>query len=199
MKQALAKLRARVSAPPDGKGNAVEIVMLLGNFPLPDGADAKLRMAGYVEALAGFPLWAVSEACRRIRMGETEVVRFSPTPVELGNVVKAVLRPMLDDIADLRHLLDASEEYAKLASPALKTFEERSAFADKLVAEAKAAMDIDNAELKAEAKAKHLAQVDIGNDLVFRESCRIAGMPENSPISPQLRDNLERWKNGELS
>ncbi len=119
-------LQARLSPSSDREGMAVELARLLACFPSQAQSDtpADLRMEGYFEALAGVPAWAVGEARGRILRGEVTLGHgFCPTPPELANVVRVVLRPMRADLDDMRKILAAS-------SPQEPTPEERERVAE---------------------------------------------------------------------
>lgn len=105
------RLRGLLSPSSDRTGMAVELARLLAAFPSQQQSDtpAELRMAAYFEALEGVPAWAVGEARARILRGEVVLDhRFCPTPPELANVVRIVLRPLRADLDDLRKIQAAA-------------------------------------------------------------------------------------------
>ncbi len=90
---------------------AVILVGLLSAFPMQAQSDTpmELRTAAYCEALADAPLWAVAEARRRILCGDVSLGHnFAPSPPELANIVKMVLRPLRADLDCLRKILAAA-------------------------------------------------------------------------------------------
>ncbi len=103
-------------APPDqghdsSRAAAVEIAKLMAAFPTQAQSDTptSLRMQAYFEALADAPVWAIAEARARILRGEVTLGHgFCPSPPELANVVRLVLRPLRADLDDLRRILAAS-------------------------------------------------------------------------------------------
>lgn len=85
------------------------------------GAAAALELN--IRALAHFPEWTVSEACRRFNNGEAGEGTFVPTPAELANECRALLAPVHDELTKLRRVLDA-EVYVE------PTAEQRGRIAD---------------------------------------------------------------------
>lgn len=110
----------------DDRIKAVELARLTAAF-LQQGQDqvsADLRVEAYFAALDGLPAWAVSEARQRVVNGETAYGRpWGPGPVEFADLVRGVLRPLADDLRDVRTLLRAEaqeiapppEEYARVS------------------------------------------------------------------------------------
>ncbi len=90
---------------------AVILAGLLSAFPTQAMSDSpmNLRMVAYCEALADAPLWAVAEARLRLLRGEVTLGHgFCPSPPELANVVRMVLRPLRADLDCLRKILAAA-------------------------------------------------------------------------------------------
>ncbi len=90
---------------------AVEIAKLMAAFPMQTTGDspAVLRAQAYFEALDDVPVWAVAEARGRILRGEVTLGHgFCPSPPELANIVRLVLRPLRADLDDLRRILAAA-------------------------------------------------------------------------------------------
>lgn len=70
-----------------------EVGKLLAMFPVSGMSEEmqRLRVAGYVETLASFPLEAVHYVCARVRLGEYDQLNraFAPTAAELAELVRA--------------------------------------------------------------------------------------------------------------
>ena len=62
-------------------------------LPLHAGDDPKRRLAGYLLALNGNPLWAIQETARRFIRGEVkgQSTRWSPHPPELAQVARGLV------------------------------------------------------------------------------------------------------------
>lgn len=108
--------RAITGGPHDRPAIGVELARLLAAFPMAQpGASADLRVDAYAEALAGLPSWALREARWRIVRGEATVtvgdetrpldMRFAPTPPQLASIVRDIVKPYRDDLADLTDLV----------------------------------------------------------------------------------------------
>lgn len=83
---------------------AKELAYLTG--ALPAQGEGVARAAAYVEAMAPFPAWAVSIARARIISGGTPYGKpFCPTPPELAELVREIIRPYEDDLARVNQLL----------------------------------------------------------------------------------------------
>ncbi len=114
----ITELEARLSLgptlPKQSHGREALTVILAGllsAFPTQAQSEVPtaLRVAAYCEALADAPLWAVAEARRRILCGDVSLGHsFAPSPPELANIVKLVLRPLRADLGSLRQILAAA-------------------------------------------------------------------------------------------
>jgi hypothetical protein len=110
-------LRRQLSAgPSDRQAIAAELANLFAAFPAQDQSDtpASLRIAAYFDALADAPAWAVRQARLRVVSGEhigSLDTRFAPSPPQFAGVVRGILRPLQDDLADLERISVAVAEH----------------------------------------------------------------------------------------
>lgn len=113
------KSRLRCDAT-DTRDKAVELAKLTTAFPMQgqDATSSELRIEGYFEALAGLPAWAVAEARARIIRGETMLdARFAPTPPQLADIVRMVVKPLECDLRDLADIARADIEFKEPTKP----------------------------------------------------------------------------------
>lgn len=72
-----------------------EIVKMLAMFPVPGQSDQlqELRLAGYLDVIGGFPLWAVEKVCTKVRRGVYPQLNraFAPTAAELAEIIRDML------------------------------------------------------------------------------------------------------------
>jgi hypothetical protein len=72
-----------------------ELVKMLSLFPVPGQSDEgqKLRLAGYLEVISGFPSWVVQIACVKVCRGLYPQLNraFAPTPAELAEIIRELL------------------------------------------------------------------------------------------------------------
>lgn len=90
--------------------------------------DAQATAAEFCKKLAAYPAWAVRQACDgwdpRAAGGDP---RFPPTPAQLQEVVRAVLRPWQHEAGDLEAILRA-----KAPEPVALTAEQQAELAQRL-------------------------------------------------------------------
>lgn len=108
-------LARRLTGEPDERPLiAAEIARLVSAFPSQDAGAAlggALNAEAYVEALGDMPAWAVRLAREDIFAGRTKFGRpFGPTPVEFGDMVRAILAPYRNDLNDLLAIETAVRE-----------------------------------------------------------------------------------------
>lgn len=90
--------------------------------------DAQATAAEFCKKLAAYPAWAIRQACDgwdpRAAGGDP---RFPPTPAQLQDAVKAVLRPWQHEAGDLEAILRA-----KAPEPVALTAEQQTELAQRL-------------------------------------------------------------------
>lgn len=69
--------------------------------------EAGVVLRSYWEGLSGFPLFAVSEACRAFRLGDAGDGKWAPTIKELRDWIKARLEPMQKEKYEIGLILSA--------------------------------------------------------------------------------------------
>lgn len=70
--------------------------------------DARAAIAGYVDALADLPLWAVNAACQGWIRGEADGDnRFRPSAAELRTLAQRKLMPFRQEVEQIRRILTA--------------------------------------------------------------------------------------------
>lgn len=83
----------RKLAPADDEKRRKILARMLLTFK--SGGDGRDELAAYVFATAGFPAWAIQEACGRVLRGD--IVRdnheWAPKPPTLANIVKEIVQP----------------------------------------------------------------------------------------------------------
>jgi hypothetical protein len=96
----------------DSQMIAPEILALKAGFSVGaiDEASAYVIALEYVKALEEFPVWTVTEACRRFRSGRTATAwkpSYCPTSAQVANECRDILQPFHDELTALRDVLDA--------------------------------------------------------------------------------------------
>lgn len=113
--QALEARRADLTAalaPGDEEAIKQAIRALKGGFPSygADAVGAAYQTEFYFKALAGFPVWAVHEACARFRDGRNATPwnsRECPTSAQVAAECRAIIEPVQDELTPLSDVLDA--------------------------------------------------------------------------------------------
>jgi hypothetical protein len=124
----LSTLKRQLSAgPSDRQGIAAELANMFAAFPAQDQSDtpAALRIGAYFDALSDAPVWAIRQARLKVISGEyvgSLDSRFAPTPPQFAGIVRSILKPLRDDLADLEKIsaavadhVPSAEERARVA------------------------------------------------------------------------------------
>jgi hypothetical protein len=98
-------------APAGQRAAEKAIAALLIGFPATGGVgsiDDKIRV--YLTAVAGYPVWAINEACGKFVRGEIDRPNhsFAPSPPELSIAVADILKPLRLFAWEIRKTLEAS-------------------------------------------------------------------------------------------
>lgn len=98
--------------PGDEEGIRQAIRALKGGFPTygVDAVSADFQIEFYLKALAGFPLWAVYEACARFRDGRNVTPwrpSECPTSAQMAAECRVIVEPVRDELTPLNDVLDA--------------------------------------------------------------------------------------------
>lgn len=109
IRQTISNYRRQITAAPGERpAIAAELAKLVSAFPMQGQSDSpvSLRVEAYFEALGMAPAWAVREARLRVVRGQEPTLNksFAPTPPELAEIVRSILRPHRNDLADLETL-----------------------------------------------------------------------------------------------
>lgn len=99
-------------APGEEEAIKQAIRALKGGFPSygADAVGAAYQTEFYYKALAGFPVWAVHEACARFRDGRNSTPwnsRECPSSAQVAQECRAVIEPVQDELTPLTDVLDA--------------------------------------------------------------------------------------------
>ena len=99
---------ALVPADPDVVQCAVAAVKAAG-FAASGGEEgARLSLSLFEQALAGFPEWAVSEACARVLRGEAGIdPAYAPSAPQLAVLCRRIATPFRVEQARIAEILDA--------------------------------------------------------------------------------------------
>lgn len=110
----LAEVGARVDALPDLTVTTTEIAkMLIGlSVQRMDEAEAAAKVALYVEAVDDVPTWAVIAARKAWNRADRRLYpdgrfAFPPSPAQLSEAARSLLREAEGEVARLRRILDA--------------------------------------------------------------------------------------------
>ena len=161
---------------------AAELAKLVSAFPMQGQSDSpvSLRVEAYFEALGMAPAWAVREARLRVVRGQEPTLNksFAPTPPELAEIVRAILRPHRNDLADLETLAQIEPTFDP--SP-----EERARVGER-VEELRGELreTIDKAESERATRVRE--HVEKANQTMFERECVAAGMDPKSQVSSAL-------------
>lgn len=166
----------------DEKEIKLMITMLRSAFPtqgITDSASAAMNVKLFVSALSIFPVWAISEACRRVLEGRAGInTAFAPTPPQMAELCREIVAPFLLERSKITALLTA-KVYT------LPTEEERQRVADGLAAlldEFKRLPD----DRKRDLDAGRQEFVDASQQLIKRQLA-LAGIHDGLPMSLELR------------
>lgn len=90
------------------------VANMLAGFAGANRSDAEheAELKRYEFAVAGFPAWAIVEACGAFMRGEIEREqhRFAPTPAEVSVVLRRIVQPLRTYWYERRELLRAEAE-----------------------------------------------------------------------------------------
>lgn len=122
----------RAYLPSDADNVDADLGALLGGFRSMrhEGIDVEAVLAVLRHVLRDFPLWAISEGCRRIVMNEAGLdPRWPPNDAQIHAVVKAVVRPYQIKLIAVTDLLTARIENQSIPEEDLpkETWEETKA------------------------------------------------------------------------
>ena len=83
--------------------------MLLAVFPQgrPDATQARMVISAYVETLGGYPVWAIRQARKTMIARATP---FAPSAGEMRVVCEDLVRPIREEAAQIKRILEASVE-----------------------------------------------------------------------------------------
>jgi hypothetical protein len=138
-----------------------------------------MRIEAYFDALGAAPAWAVREARLQIIRGDTDLDRrFAPTPPQLADIVKTILRPFRDDLA----LLESLGEIEPNVEPRPEERVRVGEGMDELKTELRGQVD----EEREKRHAVNLGRIERANDALFERECRKAGRDPRSAVSPSL-------------
>lgn len=90
-----------------------ELAKLVMALPKQDpGVGAPILAEAYLDAIGDAPAWAVREARLRFMRGETPGLSqaFAPTPPQFAGLVRHVMAPLRQDLADLEALVSIEPE-----------------------------------------------------------------------------------------
>lgn len=166
------------------------VVMLLAPYEARERSNGAndLRLAAYVQALQGFPLWAILDAVRWWSRGEhgveTDNVAFAPAPPQVVRLVRIAMRGPEDAHATVEGLLRAEvEDWTLPPKPG-----ERERIAEGF---ASLAAELGNGVDEEKKKALKLQREHIlkGNEMALRKDYEAHGIeyePGNLRASPSL-------------
>ncbi|HZH50280.1 MAG TPA: hypothetical protein VEZ16_00210 [Microvirga sp.] len=148
-----------------------------------DPASATLTVKLFMSALAVYPAWAISEACRRVLEGRAGInTAFAATPAQMAEICREIVAPFLEERSKITSVLTA-----KVYS--LPTEEERRRVADGL---AKLAEDLkripDERKRSPDDRKKAFLEMD---QRLIRRQLALAGVGGNIVMSLQMRAKLE--------
>jgi hypothetical protein len=98
--------------PAHERGKAVELAKLFAAFPAAREGEmsVKLRVESYAEALAGLPLWAVTEARRDVTGGKFGDGKWCPSSGEFAKLAREKMKPVEGQLALVHRVSNATAD-----------------------------------------------------------------------------------------
>lgn len=148
--------------------------------------EQKLSLSLYGSALASFPLWVVSEVCRRTLEGRAETITvsaFAPSPPQLAAECRRIVEPYLAECGAIHEVLQAT--------PYDVATDEQRARIDRLVADLKESLAAQS-DRSSDRRERTLADIASASDRLRerdRAALGVVGAPGASPaLVAKLRE-----------